>query len=82
MHMTGHKSLTMVQRYAHLSPDFQEEAINALDLQNADGRHDNMAVGHDLGTVGDGESAAKAGAACRIRTYDPRITNAMLYQLS
>ena len=25
---------------------------------------------------------AKGGAACRTRTYDPRITNAMLYQLS
>ena len=24
----------------------------------------------------------KNGAACRIRTCDPRITNAMLYQLS
>jgi len=24
----------------------------------------------------------KNGAAYRIRTYDPRITNAMLYQLS
>jgi hypothetical protein len=27
-------------------------------------------------------SFAKNGAAYRIRTYDPRITNAMLYQLS
>ncbi len=26
--------------------------------------------------------AKGGGAACRTRTYDPRITNAMLYQLS
>lgn len=30
MHLTGHKSYQMVQRYAHLSPDFQERAISAL----------------------------------------------------
>jgi len=31
MHLTGHKSLEMVQRYAHLSPEFQEAAIAVLD---------------------------------------------------
>jgi len=30
MHLTGHKSFQMVQRYAHLAPDFQERAIGAL----------------------------------------------------
>jgi len=30
MHLTGHKSFRMVQRYAHLAPDFQERAIGAL----------------------------------------------------
>lgn len=30
MHLTGHKSLEMVQRYAHLAPDFQRRAIDAL----------------------------------------------------
>lgn len=30
MHLTGHKSFAMVQRYAHLAPDFQERAIGAL----------------------------------------------------
>ena len=30
MHLTGHKSFEMVQRYAHLAPDFQERAIGAL----------------------------------------------------
>jgi len=30
MHLTGHKSFQMVQRYAHLAPDFQERAIGTL----------------------------------------------------
>ncbi len=30
MHLTRHKSFQMVQRYAHLAPDFQERAIAAL----------------------------------------------------
>ena len=34
MHLTGHKSLAMVQRYAHLAPDFQKTAIAALDRHN------------------------------------------------
>jgi integrase len=40
MHMTGHRSLAMVQRYAHLAPDYQEEAIEVLNR-----------AGHNLGTV-------------------------------
>lgn len=35
MHLTGHKTLSMVQRYAHLAPDFQKSAIAALDRYNA-----------------------------------------------
>lgn len=31
MHLTGHKSIEMVQRYSHLAPDYQERAIRALD---------------------------------------------------
>lgn len=31
MHLTGHKSVSMIQRYAHLAPDFQEAAIAALE---------------------------------------------------
>ncbi len=46
MNLTGHKSLEMVQRYAHLAPDFQDRAIRALD-----------AFGHNSGTV---EASAKA----------------------
>ena len=44
MQLTGHKSLVMVQRYAHLAPEFQERAIGALN-----------GYWHVLGTV-DGES--------------------------
>ena len=38
MHPTGHKSLDMVQRYAHLAPDYQEGAIEVLNAR-----------GHNLG---------------------------------
>jgi len=41
MHLTGHKSVSMVQRYAHLAPDYQERAIKALNN-----------YGHNLGTAG------------------------------
>ena len=44
MNLTGYKSLGMVQRYAHLSPDFQEVAIRVLD-------HRPEHSGHILGTV-------------------------------
>ncbi len=40
MHLMGHKSLKMVQRYAHLAPDYQERALLALN-----------AFGHDLDTA-------------------------------
>jgi len=40
MHLTGHKSLEMVQRYAHLAPDYADRAIQALN-----------AIGHDLDTL-------------------------------
>jgi len=40
MHLTGHKSLEMVQRYSHLAPDYADRAIQALN-----------AIGHNLGTV-------------------------------
>ena len=39
MHLTGHKSLEMVQRYSHLAPDYADRAIQALN-----------AIGHDLVT--------------------------------
>jgi len=46
MHLTGHKSVSMVQRYAHLAPDFQERAIAALNV-----------YGHNMGTVDSIESS-------------------------
>jgi integrase len=46
MHLTGHKSFEMVQRYSHLAPDYAEKAIQALD-----------AFGHVLVTV-ENENAA------------------------
>ena len=47
MQLTGHKSFQMVQRYAHLAPDYQERAINALDDYGNPSETD----GHNLGTV-------------------------------
>ena len=46
MQLMGHKSLEMVQRYAHLAPDYQEGAVQVLNR-----------LGHNLGTV-DGEAPA------------------------
>ena len=54
MHLTGHKSFQMVQRYAHLSPEFQARAISALESYGtAEGLPQNtMPVKrHDLGTA-------------------------------
>ena len=45
MHLTGHKSFSMVQRYAHLAPEFQERAIKALE------GYGDKTGGHTLGTV-------------------------------
>ena len=47
MHLTGHKSMAMVQRYAHLAPGYQDRAIEAL---NAYGREAKNRC-HDLGTI-------------------------------
>ena len=52
MHLTGHKSLEMVQRYAHLAPEFQEAAIAVLDRRPkvpADVSEDHAR--HNLGTL-------------------------------
>jgi len=35
MHLTGHKSFSMVQRCAHFALDFQERAIRALNAYGA-----------------------------------------------
>ena len=53
MQLTGHKSLVMVQRYAHLAPEFQERAIGALN-DVVDGADEGAsAYWHVLGTVGE-----------------------------
>jgi len=49
MNLTGHKSLEMVQRYAHLAPDFQTRAISVLDD-----------LCHDLVTVEESGNSEKA----------------------
>ena len=57
MQLTGHKSFQMVQRYAHLAPEFQEKAISALEVygQPAPAIYGQGGAcpsdGHNLGTV-------------------------------
>ncbi len=47
MHLTGHKSLEMVQRYAHLAPEFQEAAIAVLDQRPVMTKHVTKEVSED-----------------------------------
>ena len=75
MHLTGHKSVSMVQRYAHLAPDFQERAIAALNV-----------YGHNLGTMNENvpvqnlsKTLMENGAAGEIRTLDLPLTKGVLY---
>jgi len=64
MHLTGHKSLEMVQRYSHLAPEYQEAAIAVLDQRP--GKTQGVSLqesGHNLGTLpihGQGENGAKS----------------------
>jgi len=51
MHLTGHKSLEMVQRYSHLAPEFQEAAIAVLDQRPHKSKDASEENGHILGTV-------------------------------
>lgn len=64
MHLTGHKSLEMVQRYAHLAPEFQEAAIVVLDKHpNGSQIVSEDKTGHNLGTLpfrGQSETGAKS----------------------
>lgn len=54
MHLTGHKTVSMVQRYAHLAPDFQERAIAKLNV-----------YGHDFGTVEQATTAKKTSKSLK-----------------
>jgi len=50
--MMGHKSLAMVQRYAHLAPDYQDGAITVLNR-----------LGHNMGTVENSSALEKLVSA-------------------
>lgn len=53
MGLTGHKSLEMVQRYAHHAPDYQEEAIAVLDAREKPASIDaHNILRHTFDTVG------------------------------
>ena len=47
MHLTGHKSMAMVQRYAHLAPGYQDRAIEALNAYGWEAKN----RWYDLGTI-------------------------------
>ena len=47
MHLMGHKSLDMVQRYSHLAPDYQKGAIEVLNR-----------LGHKMGAAENRQSVA------------------------
>jgi integrase len=34
MHLLGHRSMTMVQRYAHLAPEFQDQVVRVMNGRN------------------------------------------------
>ena len=53
MQLTGHKSLVMVQRYAHLAPEFQERAISALNDVVGPAKDQPGGYWHVLGTIGE-----------------------------
>ena len=58
MHLTGHRSLTMVQRYAHLAPDYQEGAIRVLDSRT-DTQWHNLGTADGAGNPEDGVKSLK-----------------------
>lgn len=64
MHLTGHKSLEMVQRYAHLAPEYQEAAIAVLDQRPTTAPNESGdSVCHDfvtLGNLGEHQNGAKS----------------------
>jgi len=79
MHLMGHKSLRMVQRYAHLAPDYQKGALKVL---NREPKRD----WHDLGTVASksqvtimAKSLGENGAGEEIRTLDFNLGKVALY---
>ena len=79
MHLMGHKSLRMVQRYAHLAPDYQKGALKVLNRAPGNGWH-------DLGTVAtirrfgiSAKSLKRNGAGDGIRTHDFNLGKVALY---
>ena len=58
MHLTGHKSLEMDQRFAHLAPEYQEAAIAVLDQRPISRLGEiNNTICHDLVTLPVGQNA-------------------------
>ena len=80
MHLTGHKSFAMVQRYAHLAPEYQERAIAALnDYGRDDAWHNSSTAQENALPKSPAKSLKKTGAGEGIRTLDPNLGKVVLY---
>ena len=76
MHLTGHKSFSMVQRYAHLAPEYQERAIAALnDYGQGKEWHVYGTAQENAVPKTSSKSLKKNGAGEGIRTLDPNLGN-------
>ena len=79
MHLTGHKSLAMVQRYSHLAPDYQTKAISALDRLHTPSGYDLVTEAANQNEGNDAKSLRENGAGEEIRTLDPNLGKVVLY---
>ncbi len=79
MHLMGHKSLRMVQRYAHLAPDYQKGALKVLNRAPKANRHDLGTVAENLEPAIIAKSLKRNGAGDEIRTHDFNLGKVALY---
>jgi integrase len=83
MHLMGHKSLRMVQRYAHLAPDYQKGALKVLNRPTKSDWHDLDTMTPHGASKRPCEISAKSlkknGAGDEIRTHDFNLGKVALY---
>jgi integrase len=80
MHLTGHKSFSIVQRYAHLAPEYQERAIAALNDYGQENAWHNSGTSEENALVQTSAKSLKEnGAGEGIRTLDFNLGKVALY---